>query len=24
MSGQLLLAVIPSARESGSQNTEKP
>jgi hypothetical protein len=24
MSGQVLLAVIPSARDSGSQNTEKP
>jgi hypothetical protein len=24
MVGQLLLAVIPSARDSGSQNTEKP
>jgi hypothetical protein len=24
MSGQLLLAVIPSARDSGSQNTENP
>jgi hypothetical protein len=24
MSGQVWLAVIPSARDSGSQNTEKP
>jgi hypothetical protein len=24
MSGQVLAAVMPSARDSGSQNTEKP